>query len=223
MPEQPLFINLGVAQIEELQSQGEEFRIDKLITTLNADGLIIHVNPMQEWLQPEGDRYQKSALEIIRQLLETANYPIIVKEVGQGFGYKSLKALLELPIEALDLAGFGGTNFSMLELLRSDEVMHESFKNLSKIGHTCVEMVDIINAIKEENSLDIKTKKIIISGGVKDFLDGYYLMEKCQMPSIYAQASSFLKYALDIDALRQYVTNQIKGLKMANAFLKIKS
>ena len=223
MPEQPLFINLGVAQIEELQSQGEEFRIDKLITTLNADGLIIHVNPMQEWLQPEGDRYQKSALEIIRQLLETANYPIIVKEVGQGFGYKSLKALLELPIEALDLAGFGGTNFSMLELLRSDEVMHESFKNLSKIGHTCVEMVDIINAIKEENSLDTKTKKIIISGGVKDFLDGYYLMEKCQMPSIYAQASSFLKYALDIDALRQYVTNQIKGLKMANAFLKIKS
>jgi isopentenyl-diphosphate delta-isomerase len=223
MPDQPLFINLGVAQIEELQNQGEELRITKLIDKLNADGLIVHVNPMQEWLQPEGDRYQRSALDTIIRLLESVSYPIIVKEVGQGFGIKSLKALLELPIEALDLAGFGGTNFSMLELLRSDEVMHQSFKNICNIGHTCAEMIDIINAIKAEGSIDIKAKKIIISGGIKDFLDGYYLMEKCQMNSVYAQASSFLKYALDIDALRQYVANQIEGLKMSKAFLQIKS
>jgi len=223
MVDQPLFINLGIAQIEELLAQGEEDRINILLTKLQADGLIIHVNPMQEWLQPEGDRYQQSALETIIQLLDKVDYPVIVKEVGQGFGLKSLEELLKLPIEAIDLAGFGGTNFSMLELIRSDVVRHDSFKNVCQIGHTCEEMVNMINQLKSYNKINIQAKRIIISGGVKGFLDGYYLMQKCQMPSIYAQASGFLRYALDIDALRQYVTNQIEGLKMANAFLKIKS
>ncbi len=223
MQDQPLFINLGIAQIEELLERGEEERIDILLSKLDSDGLIIHVNPMQEWLQPEGDRYKKTALKTIVQLLEKAKYPIIVKEVGQGFGINSLKELLELPIEALDLAGFGGTNFSMLELIRSDKVMHDSFKNVCNIGHTCDEMVGMINQLKSSSEIDIKVKRIIISGGIKDFLDGYYLMQKCQLPSIYAQASGFLRYALDMDALRQYVTNQIEGLKMANAFLSIKS
>lgn len=224
MDDQPLYINLGVAQVEELLQRGQVAKAGELIEKLNADGLIIHVNPLQEWLQPEGDRYTQSALDTIIQMIDVADYPIIVKEVGQGFGYTSLRELLKLPLEALDLAGLGGTNFSMLELIRSDKVMLDSYKNVCQIGHSCEEMIDIINGmIDTESDTFIQTKKIIISGGVTDFLDGYYLMGKCKLPSFYAQASAFLKYAMDYDSLRQYTIHQIEGLKMANAFLTIKA
>lgn len=223
MNEQPLFINLGVAQIEELISSGELDRIESLIHKLDADGLIIHVNPLQEWCQPEGDKYKDPALTTIKHLLSEVNYPVIVKEVGQGFGKQSLTELLQLPIEALDLAGFGGTNFSMLELIRSDKTTYDSYKNVCQIGHTCEEMIHIINDIKKDNSINIRSKMVIISGGIKDFLDGYHLTQLCQMQSLYAQASGFLRYAMNIDKLRQYTIHQIEGLKMANAFLRIKS
>jgi len=68
----------------------------------------------------------------------------------------------------------------------------------------------------------IKTKNVIISGGVKNFLDGYYLTQLCNMPSLYAHASAFLKYALNYDELKKFTEYQIEGLKMAHAFLRIK-
>ncbi len=221
--DQPLLINLGIAQIEELIENKETDRITQLIKKLDADGLIIHVNPLQEWLQPEGDYIQKPAIDTIKTLLDHADYPIIVKEVGQGFGKESLIALLDLPLEALDLAGFGGTNFSMLELLRTDETRHQCYKNVTRLGHSCEEMIGIINDYCQKDKSMIKTKQIIISGGVKDFLDGYYLMQLCQLPSLYAQASGFLRYATDYPSLSSYAKYQIEGLKMAHAFLKIKS
>lgn len=223
MPDQPLMINLGVAQVEELIKLQDLGRISDLISKLDADGLIIHVNPLQEWLQPEGDRFQTSALTIIERLLERADYPVVVKEVGQGFGKESLNQLLQLPLEALDLAGFGGTNFSKLELMRTDELRYTSFEKVFNIGHTCFEMLNWINAFHEEHAEKIRVKQIIFSGGIKNFLDGHYLMAKCRMPSFYAQASGFLKHALDYDKLVRYTKYQIEGLKMAKTFLKIKA
>ena len=114
----PLFANLGIAQLEILIERNETSLITKLITKLNADGLIIHVNPMQEWLQPEGDRFKKPPIETIKTIVDRLDCPLIVKEVGQGFGYESIKALLQLPLAAVDFAAAGGTSFSKLELLR---------------------------------------------------------------------------------------------------------
>lgn len=222
MKDQPMLINLGVAQVEELLRLKETDRIEQLIQNLKADGLIIHINPLQEWLQPEGDRFKASSLEIIENVLEIASYPIIVKEVGQGFGKESLKSLLKLPIEAIDLAGYGGTNFSKLELLRSDDVRFNSFNKVFNIGHTCAEMSTWINEYHASHPEDIKAKYIIFSGGIKNFLDGYYLMSHSRMPSFYAQASGFLKYALEYDQLIKHTRYQIEGLKMSKAFLRAK-
>jgi isopentenyl-diphosphate delta-isomerase len=222
MPSQPLFINLGIAQLESLIADGETDRIDQLIGSLQADGLIIHVNPLQEWLQPEGDRFMKPPIETVETLLRQAKYPIIVKEVGQGFGKESLRLLLQLPLAAIDLAGFGGTNFSKLELLRSDEIEYESYKNMFNIGHTCDEMLDWINDFQTAAPDRIACQKIIISGGVKNFLDGYYFMQKSRISSFYAQASGFLKYAMDYEELEKHLNFQTEGLKMAHACLRIK-
>lgn len=222
-PGLPLFANLGIAQAEQLLAKGRSEDISKLVTTLKADGLILHINPLQEWLQPEGDRIQKPPIETLQQLLSEISFPVIVKEVGQGMGWESLSALLALPIAAIELAAHGGTNFSKLELLRSNHHNNETYASISQIGHSIDEMVAWINQLTKEEGAEIKCRQIIISGGVRDFLDGYYWMKKLNLPSIYGQASAFLKYARESqESLDEYIDQQIKGLQLAHAYLKVK-
>ena len=219
----PLYANLGIAQLEQLIAKKELYRVRNLLEKLQADGLIIHVNPFQEWMQPEGDHFSIAPITTIQTVLEQLPVSIIVKEVGQGMGYESLKALFQLPLAAVDFAASGGTNFALLELLRSDKRQQERFKKLVHIGHSAEEMVQLTNAIQAELGNKMRCQQVIISGGIKDFLDGHYLMSQLQMPSIYGQASGFLKHAQgEYETLQQYVSDQIEGLKLAKAYLKIK-
>lgn len=223
MPDSPLMINLGIAQVEELVEKNELAVIERLIQKLSADGLIVHINPLQEWMQPEGDRIKVAPITTIETLLDQSSYPVIVKEVGQGFGRESIEALLKLPIEAIDLAGYGGTNFSKLELLRSDTLRAESFKSVLRLGHTCEQMLGYITDMYQLQSAKIQCKKVVFSGGMKGFLDGYYFINRCPIPAIYAQASAFLKYAMDYDQLKAFVELEIEGMQMAYALLKLKA
>lgn len=219
----PLFANLGVAQVEQLLIRNEIDTINKLIDKLSADGLIVHVNPMQEWLQPEGDRFEWPPLKTVEVLLEKVDFPVIVKEVGQGMGMASLRALLQLPLAAIDYAANGGTNFAKLELLRSDEVKEQIFGQLAMIGHSAPEMVVMTNKLIEELGDKVACKQIIISGGVRHFLDGYHLIENVKLPAIYGQASAFLRNAReDYEQLQNYVASQVRGLELAKAYLKVR-
>jgi len=219
----PLFANLGIAQLEVLIRENELWRVEKMLDKLKVDGLIIHVNPLQEWLQPEGDRFKLPPLETIQTVLESLSIPLMVKEVGQGMGIESLKALLRLPIVAVEFAAGGGTNFSKLELLRADPVKQTIFESLTRIGHSAEEMVNLVNQAKKELRGELRCKDVIISGGVKNFLDGFYLRRKCDLNSVYGQASGFLKHAThDYESLRSFVTSQVRGLELAQAFLKVR-
>jgi len=216
----PLYANLGIAQVEELIDNKELFKIDRLIDRLNADGLIIHVNPLQEWFQPEGDRLKHSPLDTVKRLLDVADYPLVVKEVGQGMGYHSLRELLKLPLLAVEFAAFGGTNFAKLELIRSPKTKQELFEPLSKVGHDVYQMLALVNKIYQEEK--VNTQQLVISGGVKSFLDGYYLISKSSLPAVYGMASGFLKYAREsYDELREFTQYQVKGLQLAYNYLKI--
>lgn len=218
----PFYANLGIAQLEEILDSGKEKTITELINKTETDGLIVHVNPFQEWLQPEGDRFKVSALDTITRLLDVVDTSIIVKEVGQGMGIQSLKALFELPIDGIDFGAHGGTNFSALELLRANKQAQDHFKGLTTIGHSAEEMVEYCNALTYENPA-YRDKQIIISGGIKDFLDGYYHRTRLQNNSVYAQASSLLKYAeKGYDALDTYIEKQMEGYNLAQHFLTIK-
>jgi isopentenyl-diphosphate delta-isomerase len=218
--EQPLYANLGIAQVDELLENGKSARIKELLEKLSADGLMVHVNPLQEWFQPEGDRLKNSPLDTIKRLLDVADYPIVVKEVGQGMGYHSLKELLKLPLLAIEFAAFGGTNFAKLELMRSTPVKQELFEPLSKVGHDALQMVMMVNKICMEET--IHTSQLIISGGVKTFLDGYYLISRSKLPAVYGMASGFLKYAREnYDELREFASYQVKGLQLAYNYLAI--
>ena len=221
--DQPLYANLGVAQVEQLIKENKLGLINNMINKLDADGLIIHVNPLQEWMQPEGDRYHMSPLDIITTVLDRVKTKVIVKEVGQGMGIKSLSSLFQLPLEAIDFAASGGTNFALLELLRQDREKSEGFMPLVYVGHSAEDMVEMTNQIKVNLGDEMKCNQVIISGGVDNFLDGYYLMKKCKLPAVYGKASAFLKYAMgDYEKLQAYIEIQKSGLLMAYSFLNIR-
>jgi isopentenyl-diphosphate delta-isomerase len=137
-------------------------------------------------------------------------------------GPVSIRSVLNLPVAAFELAAHGGTNFSKLELLRSDTRQREAYDPVTQVGHTAYQMVDWINTL----TLDMETvpcQQFIISGGVRDFLDGYYLTQKLRWPAIYGQASGFLKYAtVGQEALDEYIARQIRGLKLAQTYLRIR-
>jgi isopentenyl-diphosphate delta-isomerase len=219
----PLYANLGVAQIEHLLEKKETERIPALLQKLRADGLIIHVNPLQEAMQPEGDVFKRPPLEIIGELLQTFDIKLIVKEVGQGFGPESLRALLQLPIGAIEFAAAGGTNFAKLELLRSDPVKQLIFEKIAAVGHSAIEMLGFVDALKIELGDRCRVQHLIISGGVRDFLDGYYLIKKSALPAVYGQASGFLKHARgEYAELQSFVQAQVRGMELAQAFLVVR-
>jgi isopentenyl-diphosphate delta-isomerase len=216
----PLYANLGIAQVDILLQSKNSGQIKNLIDKLCADGLIVHVNPLQEYFQPEGNELKRAPIDVIEDLLQLFNFPVIIKEVGQGMGFESLRKLLQMPVKAIEFGAFGGTNFSALELLRSHNSILEVYKPFAFIGQTAEEMVDSVNKLVQE--FKISGKEIIISGGIKTYLDGYFLMNKCSLPSVYGHASTILKYAKDgYEALHNYIDSQVKGLALANAYLKI--
>lgn len=222
--EVPLYANLGVAQIEELLDAGRMDEIQQMVNALRVDGLIIHVNPLQEAMQPEGDRFRTTPLAIVEATLAALpNLPLIVKAVGQGMGPASMRALLALPLLAVDTAANGGTNFAKLELLRSDEMLRRAYEPVVNLGHSAEEMVGMANDFVKRAGPQVRCEVLIASGGVRDFLDGYHLIQKSTLPAVYGQASAFLRYAReDYATLQRYVNTQLRGLELANAYLRIK-
>ncbi|MFT3738811.1 MAG: isopentenyl-diphosphate delta-isomerase [Breznakibacter sp.] len=218
--EQPLYANLGICQLEKLLTGHQLHRIDQMVEMLRADGLIIHVNPLQEAFQPEGDRLLHSPIELIEWFLKETKLRIIVKEVGQGMGPQSLAKLMALPIEAIEFGALGGTNFSLLEMLRHDETVASAMEPFAHIGHTADEMLCTINALVAENSA-VRCKQLIISGGITSVLHGHHLVKLSQTPAVFGMGAMFLKHATSgYDTLRQYVEQLQYGWMLAEAFLK---
>lgn len=218
----PFYANLGIAQVDELIAKNEINKLEDMCSKLDVNGIIIHINPLQEWLQPEGDRFLRPPIIVLKDFVDKTNLSIIVKEVGQGIGPKSLEALLKLPIDAIELAGFGGTNFSKLELLRTKGEQVYERESFSRLGHNNIEMIEYINSAFSVPN-EIKCTNFIISGGIENCLDGYYLMKKLGHNSIYGQARKFLHYAeKSYKELDQFVAQEIEGLKFAEQFLKVK-
>ena len=217
-PDRPLYGNLGIVQVGRLVREGGVSRLVDRLGQLDYDGLVIHVNPLQEWYQREGELLDRPPLSIIEDFLSLFSLPVLVKEVGQGMGPQSLHGLMELPLAAIELSGFGGSNFARLEWQREGE---SKPGDLAHVGHRASEMVGWIN---EKGVVAGGCSQFILSGGIRSFLDGYYLMEKLKgVVGIYGQASPMLKRAVvSQEVLDEYLGHQILGLKMAKSFLRVR-
>ncbi len=117
-PDILIFANIGAVQLNKGYGI-EECR--RLMQSLRADALVLHLNPLQEALQPEGDTCFRGLLRKIADLCDAADFPVVVKEVGWGIAAGEVRALFAAGVAAVDVAGAGGTSWSEVERHRIEE------------------------------------------------------------------------------------------------------
>ena len=108
--------NIGAAQIKEYGVDG----VERIIEMIDADAIAVHLNFLQEAIQPEGDRDASGALEVIKDIC-SLDVPVIIKETGAGISHEDAFILKEAGVSAIDVGGVGGTSWSGVEVYRARE------------------------------------------------------------------------------------------------------
>lgn len=215
-PDILLLANIGAVQL----NYGYTWReCAKLVNILDADALILHVNPLQECIQTEGDTNFKNLLAKIAVLCEKMPVPVIVKEVGNGINAKMAKKLMEVGIKAIDVAGAGGTSWAMVESERSDnKLKRELGKTFANWGIPTADCVADI-AVKYP---DIP---LIASGGIRNGLEVTKLL--ALGADMVGLAYPFLKAAMTsteaLEELVELVNAEIKTVLFCTGNGDIKS
>ena len=161
-PSIPIIANLGAVQLNYGFGVDECLRI---IDMTEADALVLHLNSIQEVIQPEGDTNFKNLLGKIEWLCNELEVPVGVKEVGWGIDGATAKKLCDAGVSFIDVAGAGGTSWSQVEKFRSTSpVKRIAAEAFSDWGIPTVECITSVRA-------QIDKQPIIASGGMHTGLD----------------------------------------------------
>lgn len=159
-PNVPVLGNIGAAQVVQFKSVDP---VKKLIEMIKANALVIHVNPLQELLQKEGETNFTGLLKKIKMIVKKSGVPVIIKEVGSGISKEAAVNLLEAGVKGIDVSGAGGTSWGGIEILRSKASKQNDFWDWGLPTSYC---------IKEVFKLKKNYKFTLIgSGGIKNGLD----------------------------------------------------
>jgi isopentenyl-diphosphate Delta-isomerase len=161
-PDILLFANLGAVQLN--YGYGVE-QCQKAVDLLQADALILHINPLQECIQPQGDLNFSGLLAKIAVVCEKLTVPVIAKEVGNGISAAMAKQLINAGVQAIDVAGAGGTSWSLVESQRApNDLLKQLGRTFGDWGIPTAECLVDINHTYPQMPL-------IASGGLRNGLD----------------------------------------------------
>ena len=118
-PRALLMANIGAVQLNYGYGVDE---CRRAVDMIEADALILHLNPLQEAVQPEGNTNFKGLLARIEAVCRALDVPVVVKEVGNGIGADVARRLVDAGVSAIDVAGAGGTSWSEVERFRHTQV-----------------------------------------------------------------------------------------------------
>lgn len=154
--------NIGIEEVITYSSK----EILRLVESINAIGIIVHLNALQEVFQNKKDVNMKNGLKAIEKLVKASPVPVMVKEVGFGISATTAKKLFNVGVSVVDVSGHGGTHWGMIEALRQDSNSHfvKSAEHFSDWGLSTVE------SLMDCKSL-VKKKNIWASGGVRSGVD----------------------------------------------------
>ena len=134
---------------------------EKAVEILDSDILAIHLNPLQEAIQPEGDLDARGYIDSIAEICKSVKVPVMAKETGTGIASEDAKALQKAGVSFIDVEGAGGTSWAAVETYRAeDRYMGELFWDWGI--PTAVSTAEVVN------SVDIP---VISSGGIRSGLD----------------------------------------------------
>lgn len=200
-----LFANLGAVQLNYGYTLDE---VHLAVDMIEADAIFLHLNPLQEALQPEGNINFSGLLGKIEKMCEKLKVPIVVKEVGSGISAPLAKTLLDLGVAAVDCAGLGGTSWALVEAYRhQDPVMREICKHFSTWGITTGD------CLLSYRSAGLKGE-IIASGGLRFGMDVFKSL--ALGARLCGMALPFIKAAHQgPEVLHDAIESIIKELKIA--------
>ena len=158
-PDAMLLANLGAVQLN--YAYGLEQCL-KVVDILQADALILHLNPLQECIQPNGDTKFKGLLDKIKQLCQQINVPVIAKEVGNGISAAMTAKLLDAGVNAIDVAGAGGTSWAKVESERAENNLQR------RLGRTFADWGIPTAECIVQNRQQYPDLPLIASGGLRD-------------------------------------------------------
>jgi len=161
-PDALIFANLGAVQLNKGYGI-EECR--RAVNMIRADALILHLNPLQEALQPEGDSDFRGLLARIEAICEELPVPVIVKEVGWGINAALARRLLDAGVSAIDVAGAGGTSWSQVEMYRQPDPQRAQM--ISHFQDWGIPTAQCLMEIKEK----IPNACVFASGGLQNGID----------------------------------------------------
>ncbi len=158
----PLYANLGAVQLN--YGFGLE-ECKRAINSIKGDALILHLNPLQEALQPEGQTNFAGLLNKIETICKKIEVPVIVKEVGWGISSDVARKLINAGVSCIDVAGAGGTSWALVEKFRNTDInriaISEHFHDWGIPTSDCV----------SDLHLNFPEIPLIASGGIKRGID----------------------------------------------------
>ena len=200
-----LVANIGGAQL----SKGLKVQdIKNMIEMIEADALVVHLNPLQELIQPEGEPKYKGVLSKIKEICANFDIPIIVKEVGAGISMDVAKKLESAGVSAINVAGSGGTSWADVEKLRAETAHNSNKINLGELFWdwgipTAVSLIEVRNSVKIP---------VIASGGIRNGLE----IAKCMAlgANMCGMAYPFLRHASkSFESLCEFANKTLIELK----------
>jgi isopentenyl-diphosphate delta-isomerase len=201
-----LIANIGGAQLAE----GLDIKmIEKIISMIDANALVIHLNPLQELIQPEGEPKYRGVLEKISKITESISIPIIVKEVGAGISREVALILEKAKVHCINIAGLGGTSWAGIEKIRANKVKNDVKEHLGELFWDWG-IPTALSLIEVRNSVEIP---LIASGGIRNGLE----IAKCISlgANMCAMAYPFLKAASEskesLFKFSEQIITELKG------------
>ena len=165
-PDIPILANIGASQL--IERDGPE-RCERLVDLTGANALVVHANPLQEALQPEGTPHFRGVVDALAMIARDLRVPVIVKEVGWGISASVAEQLARTGVAGVDVAGAGGTSWSEIERHRMDDpVMRDVARSFRDWGISTADCVEACRAA-------LGDRLVIASGGLRSGID----MAKC--------------------------------------------
>jgi isopentenyl-diphosphate Delta-isomerase len=197
-PDILLFANLGAVQLNYTYGLAE---CQRVVDHLEADALILHLNPLQEAVQSKGDTNFRGLLDKIAVLCRKLPVPVIAKEVGNGISAKMAQRLIEAGISAIDVAGAGGTSWAKVESERAKDARQRRLgQTFANWGIPTADCLQAVRSVAPDLPL-------IASGGLRNGLDAAKTL--ALGADLAGLALPFLQAAAESEAALQTLTETL--------------
>jgi isopentenyl-diphosphate delta-isomerase len=170
-PNIPITANIGGAEVAKPEVRA---RLRRIVEMVEADALTVHLNPLQELMQPEGSPRFRGVLAGIAEICATLGIPVIVKEVGAGISADVAERLIGVGVAALDVAGAGGTSWAGVEIRRSETSPSPLHAYKEIFWDWGISTLDCLLALEELRSRRPETRQfltVVASGGIASGTD----------------------------------------------------